>query len=859
MHKRIRPALLAGLALAATAALGLAAADHQQAAKLRPPFGDVRATLHWPRTRTYDLQHVKVELGFDWEKKEIAGVATLTLAPLNDGLKRVSVDAAEMTIESVTLGEQTLRFDYDGQRLDVALDHAYEEGETFHLAVRYRSRPRKGVYFMMPDAAYPAKPRQIWTQGESEDTRYWIPLYDFPNERATSEMIVTVPAEMLAISNGRLLEARDAARGMKTYHWREDVPHVTYLISLIVGRFHRHSDSVGGPPLDYYVPLGTNQATVRRSFEKTPEMVRFFHEWIGIPYPYEKYAQTTVEEGLFGGMENISATTLYADTLHPEAAAPNWSSEGLVAHELAHQWWGNLLTCRGWSHIWLNEAFATFFTNLWFENRYGREAYDYRRYQDAQDYFKEDREEYRRPIVWPVYVNEMDLFDDHTYQKGAVVLDMLRYLLGDAAFQKALRHYGKKFAGQVVETRDLRQSIAEATGQELGWFFDQWLDHAGHPEFVVQAEWDADARQLRLTVEQKQELKELTPIFRLPVEVEFTTSQGAQTFRIEVAHAREHFTFPLPERPRRIRFDPGQRLLKKLEFARSRDELVDLLRSDSNVIGRIWAAEQLARHASDSEALVALREALRQEKFYGVRREIARLLGETRRSEARDALLEALRDADARVREEAAKALGKFVRDMDAARALENTIGKDEKVYVVAAALKSLGQIRGEGAFERLRGALGRDSHREEIRRGALEGFAELGDARALPLALEWSRYGQPPRAREAAIEALGKLGRGQEDVLNHLIGLLNDTYLWARRSATKALGELGDARAIEALQAVADTALERRVQREAEKALEKMQRARTPQRTAEELQVEVETLKQEIRRLRESAAPPLP
>ncbi|MFQ5664274.1 MAG: M1 family aminopeptidase [Terriglobia bacterium] len=841
--------------------------------QLRKPFGDVRARRHWARSRTYDLKHVKVELGVNWDKREIAGTATLTLAPINDGLLSVEVDAVEMSIEEVRLeGGPRLDFSHDGQRLTIVLDHAYASGENLRLAIRYRARPRKGLYFTGPDEAYPDKRREIWTQGESQDTRYWVPLYDFPNDKATSELVVRVPADMLAISNGRLVEVGEdpAQPGTKTYHWREEVPHSTYLISLIVGRFDHHSEQRDGLPVDYYVPPGTAPASVERSFAQTPAMIRFFGDTIGVPYPYEKYAQTTVQGALFGGMENVSASTLYADTLHDEAAAPNWTSEGLVAHELVHQWWGDLLTCRDWSHIWLNEGFATFFTNLWFEQRYGREEYDYRRWQNAERYFCEDNrsyrpsclndQDYRRPIVWGVYVHEMDLFDAHSYPKGALVLDMLRSVLGPALFQKAIRHYGKKFARQAVTTEDFRQAIAEATGQELGWFFEEWLYRAGHPEFSVRWEWDAETHLVHLVVEQKQERTEMTPLFRLPVEVEFTTGQGAQTFRLQVAHPRDDFYFPLPERPTRVRFDPDQRILKTLEFPQSRPALIDLLQNDPNVIGRIWAAEQLGGRGSDLVALGVLRESLLNDPFYGVRAQVARVLGETKSAAARDALIEGLRDPDARVREKVAKALGQFQGDARAAQALENVVAQEAKSYVVAAAVKALGGTRAEKAFEQLRAALARPSHREVIRRAVFEGLGALDDARGLKLAQKWSRYGRPPRAREAAIQALGKLGRHKKDeVLDHLLALLNDPYIWARRAALKALGKLGDARALPALEAFAASEIERRLQRDAEVAVDKIRRTRAAQGNREELESEVNTLKQEVRQLREKLAAPPP
>jgi len=451
----------------------------------------------------------------------------------------------------------------------------------------------------------------------------------------------------------------------------------------------------------------------------------------------------------------------------------------------------------------------------------------------------------------------MDLFDSHAYPKGALVLAMLRAELGDELFQKAIRHYGKKFARQVADSEDFRKAVTEATGKELGWFFEQWLYRAGHPELHVEYDWSEEAHTAHLVVEQRQPRTELTPLFRLPVEVEFLTGQGEQRFRVVLEEARHDLYFPLPERPTRVRFDPDQRLLKTLNFPKSRAELIELLREDRNVIGRIWAAEQLAGSGTDLVALGALRQALREDAFYGVRGEVARVLGQTKSAVARDALVEALRDPDPQVRAAVAEALGEFHADAVAAGALEQVLESEKKSYVVAAATKALGKIGGEGAFEALEAALGRDSHVEVIRRGAFEGLGELKDARALPLLLEWSQYGRPPHARERAIEALGKVGRDNEKVFQRLLALLNDPYRWTRRAALRALGELGDPRALDTLEALAIAEPERRLQQEAEQAIRKIRRSQAARQTVEDLQGELEQLKQEVKTLRKKAPAP--
>jgi aminopeptidase N len=857
--------LRVGLALAAAAAIAagrvpasgsLAAPDGAGADELRRPFGGPRTERHWPRSRIWDLQHVRVELELDWEQRAIRGVATLGLSALDDGIERIELDAEELDVAAVELARgEPLAFWTRPGKLEVRLDRPRLRGETLDVVVRYRARPRKGLYFIGPDPAYPDRPRQVWTQGESEDTRYWIPLYDSPNDKTTSEIVVTVPDEMTAVSNGRLVAVRpQPASSAHTFHWRQDVAHSTYLVSLVVGEFDRHDAAAGAVPLQYYVPPRTPASTVARSFAVTPEILSFFADYIGVPFPFDKYAQTTVERFLWGGMENSSATTLTADTLHPESAEPNFTSEGLVAHELAHQWWGDLLTCRDWSHIWLNEGFATFFADLWFERRHGRDEYDYRRYRNLQEYLEEVRERYVRPIVHATYVDELDLFDEHAYPKGAMVLALLRGQLGERAFRESIQRYAREHAGGSVETADLRRAIAEATGQELDWFFEQWVHRSGHPELRVTSRWEPGAGLLHLAVEQTQELVELTPLFRLPLEVELAGREQVRRYRIEVARARDDFQLSFPEPPRRVRFDPDQLVPKTLEFAKPVEELVDLLLHDPNVIGRIWAGAELAERADVPAAAAALARSLHEEPFYGVRAEVAAAVGEAGSPEALELVLAATGDRDARVREKAAKALGGFHESARAAAALQRIVRDESSAYVVGAALEALGKVRAPDApaLEVLRRALDRESHREVLRRGALAGLGELGDARAVAILKRWSEHGRPPRARESAVEALGRFAAQAGEVRPLLTSLLHDPDVFVRRAAAKALGKLGDAAAIPELEDAAGREIERRVQREVELALYALRREK---RDGADLPARVEELEREVRTLREKLA----
>src|SRR5712692_3595550 len=452
------------------------------------PFPLPGSKTHYARSRDFHTEHIKLELSFDFAKRRLFGEVTVTLSALIDGLRKVELDGVELLVKRVMMEGRELEFEYSGRTLGIEVGRELSAGEKVTVTVKYEASPRKGLYFIQPDEAYPSKPVQIWTQGEDEDSRYWYPCYDYPNDRSTSEVVVTVPGRFTTISNGKLLEVRENADGTRTFHWREEIPHPSYLNSWVVGEYVKVEDVYDGVPVEYYVRPG-REAEARRSFGKTPAMMRFFSEKLGVKYPYEKYAQTAVADFTFGGMENISATTQTDLTLHDERAHLDFSSDGLVAHELAHQWFGDLFTCRDWSHGWLNEGFATYFDKLFMEEDKGHDEFLYEMILVAGRYREEDAERYRRPIVEKVYETPSELFDRHLYEKGACVLHMLRFVLGEKLFWKSLAHYAQISRQQNVETDDLRRAIEEATGRNLEGFFSQWLYKAGHPEFKVRYQW----------------------------------------------------------------------------------------------------------------------------------------------------------------------------------------------------------------------------------------------------------------------------------------------------------------------------------------------------------------------------------
>ncbi len=814
--------ILLGLSL--LLALFPAAGWSQYVPAARRPFGDSLAKVHAERVRSYDLQHIRLDLRLDERIQSVAGTSTLVLRPLQAGLETVEVDSAELRIQSVTFPDGTpLPFEEAGETLRIRLPRPAGPDDLLTLTIAYDGKPRKGLYFFQPDRSYPKRHPQIWSQGEMDDSHFWFPVYDYPNDRTTSEGFYTVNSSFTVISNGRLLGVTENTQlRTKTYHWKQEVPHSTYLVSVVAGEFEKYTERAGDVPLEYYVPPGTGREKALRSFSETPAALRFFTGRIGLPYPYAKYSQTTVQEFTFGGMENISATTLNDRTLHEADSEPQSSSVDLVAHELAHQWFGDLLTCRNWAHLWLNEGFATFWAALYREHRYGREEYLNEVREDRGRYLDEDRQRYRRPLVTSYYSDPVDLFDRTTYQKGFLVLDMLRYLLGDERFFRAMAHYARTYRNQTVVTDDFQKAVEEASGENLGWFFEQWVRQAGYPELSVSQEWDESARQARLVIQQTQALDEMTPLFRMPVDVEFTTPGGTKAVRIEFSRQREEYTFDLDAKPLMTRFDPDGRVLMTVQFHKPAAELLYQLEHDPSIVGRIWAAEQLASASGDrTEIARALRERLLRDSFWAVREAAAGALGEMKTAEAREALAAGLQDRNPEVRQAVARALGGFFKDQQADRLVRRLFESDRNPTTAAEAAYSVARIQGRGAREFLERALRRESDHDVIRRFALAGLRELGDKRSWDLAAQWSRYGHPSQTRIVAIEALSRLGAREEKTADMLIALLEDPNVFVRQRAIRALGEGGFQKGRSALNRLAQSEVHSETRRAVQRALE--------------------------------------
>jgi aminopeptidase N len=835
--------LLAALLLVSTT---FAQTDAQQ--RLGPFTTSPRSV----RSRDVDQRHVRLDLRFDFDKQQIAGRALLTLAPFKP-LSSIELDAADMKINRVAIvgdesnqAERELKYQTRAQTLTITLDREYPGGESLKLAIDYLIvKPKYGAHFVEPDDSEPDQPRMVWTQGEPEYAHYWFPCIDSPTDRLTSEIVATVPKEYVVLSNGSLFNKRDNNDGTRTWHWAQIQSHVPYLMSIVAGDFEAYEQSWDGIPIVSYVPKG-RLADAARSFEKTPAMMKFFSEKIGYRYPWPKYAQICVDEYSWGGMEHTSATTLNVRTLHDARAHLDVDSDNLVAHELVHQWWGDLLTCKDWGELWLNESFATYFATLWEEHDAGWDEAAWTRHQEAEEYLGEDQR-YRRPIVSYRYNSPNNMFDRHSYPKGGRVLHMLRFELGDELFWKVMSHYCQANEFRTVETADLRRSIEDVTGRGLNWFFDQWVHRGGHPDFQVDWRWDEQASAVRLTVKQTQKVDDITPLFRTDVEVELVTTGDAITRRVTVSKAEETFVFPLSTRPARVCFDPRDWILKKLTFDKSKEELLDQLQHDTHLMCRVQAAQDLAKFSKDEDVAAVLIGAARNDSFWAVRQEAVKVLAKLNGDKVRRALIEAARkDTKSFVRREAIKALANFSHD-DSRATLRHVIGHDPSYYAIADALRTLLKVDRQNCAADFLAALDCDSHQEVILKAVCDGLVELKEQNAAERLSAMLDGKITPERRVVLLGGLARLKSDDAQVVEALRKLLDNDREHVQTAAIAALVAIGD-------RDTADVLLERRKKEDDADVLlaidEAVEKIHAKQRDADQLRKEIELLRKQNRDL---------
>lgn len=554
-------------------------------------------------TRFWDLLHFQVALQVDIPNQTADCKAHLKLKPYAYAQSTLTLDAKGFLFRKCQLLNGTmLTYQNDSAQVTIQLDKTYAPNDSIQIVLEYQARPTlflgggsaaitgdQGLYFINYDGSDKTMPRQIWTQGETESNSRWVPCIDKPNERCTGEIILTIPDTLISLSNGELISSKKNANGTRTDHWSMRIPMAPYLYMFAASNYSVTQDQYKQWPITYYVdpPFAPYAKEI---YKNTGEIMEFFSQFTGVPYPWGSMRMAIANRFVSGAMENTGAILFgnFIQKTPPELIED--SNDDIIAHEIFHHWFGNLVTPIDWSNLVLNEGFANYGEFLWKEYKYGRTEADYSRMNEFQTYYNEATYKIR-PLIDYHYAQRDDMFDRHSYNKGGLTWHMLREYLGTDIFQKGLRTYLTRHAFQTVQVDQLRIAMEEVSGRDLRWWFEQWLHTEGHPILNVDYEWNADQKQIVLNANQVQERPTKLKAYRIPTSVEIIHADGtAQWFPIEIKERNATFQIPCMQKPKVVIFDPGVNLVGEVHIKNTDAEWTNQFEYATRPIDRIIAA-----------------------------------------------------------------------------------------------------------------------------------------------------------------------------------------------------------------------------------------------------------------------------
>ncbi|MFM9957365.1 MAG: M1 family aminopeptidase [Phycisphaerales bacterium] len=860
------------------------------AERLRFHSATGRDLRNFPPDRLVDFASMTLKLDIpDMNTPRLTGVSRLTFTPIGKALGTLRLNAEQMTIaaDAVNLVEggagAKVTATYDDRVLSVSFSPELEVGKPVTLEVRYAlNDPPEGLFWTPESPEWKGRPAQIHTQGQPETNRWWFPSHDFPNERLSTRLEITVPEGYQAVANGAL-KGTNTKDGRSTFVWEQAGDHVNYLVMMAVGKWDivdvaTLDGAQHRVPMPVYAPLGRG-ADVARTYGRTADMMEVFERRFGVPYPWEKYAQVIVWNFGAGGMENTSATTMYDTAILDDKSLRDGDLDGLISHELAHQWFGDLITCNTWAHIWLNEGWATYSTALWYEARDGfdggpaalQNGYLMSMHGSMRGVAAADQiapgasaEDRARPgMVSNVYEHPWEVFrrTSNPYPKGASVLHMLRMKLGEEVFFAGVRAYVKRYQHQTAETDQFRRVLEEVSGVSLERFFEQWTLRPGTPRLHVKAEWDAQASELAIVVEQRQHIDAELPafVFDLPVVVRVKGQRSDVT--IPVDGRRHERRMKLDAEPEMVVVDPMLTVLADLTVEQPTRRFITQLNEGPTAPSRVDAARALSRNTGSAEAVQALAGAVRNsQENAAVRAEAAMSLGKLGRA---DAVLEAARagEADSKMGaiENARVRLG-IVRGLASANtaealdALTRVAGTEDESYAVrAAAIEAVGKRGRAEDLQVIVAALGSESRDDTLRQTALRALADLNLKEALDAAIPLTRPGVLTRTRGVAAEVVGRLARHDTDkAYAALAPLVIDREARPRGAAAAALVEAKDKRGLDDLARAIASARDPVWRERLEEARAQLAAAANADKSVDGVNAELERLRRELELLKQ-------
>lgn len=812
--------------------------------------GDSAFGRKYAPSKAIDILHLALDVTPNFKERSVAGKATLRFKPTAKPLAELTLDGVDLNVTEVTSTDAIQGWQATDRHVIITFAKPVPAEKEASVTITYSAVPREGLYFRTPELGYKAEDMHIWTQGEAIEARHWFPCYDSPNEKFTSEITCHVPEDMVVLSNGKKMSEEKGSGGLKAVRWLQDKPHVNYLICLCAGYFKKIEDKYKDIPLAFWTPASQIEQAAR-SFKDTKDIMAFFEKEIGVPYPWAKYDQVVLDDFTAGGMENTSITTLNDRTLHTAASETLRSSQGLVAHELAHQWFGDLVTCKDWSHLWLNEGFATFYDGLYEGHKNGKDAMNYGFYGSAKGIINQPND--TNAIVRRLMGAPSEMFNYLAYPKGSWVLRMLRAQLGEDLFRKCIQTYVERYQYKNAVTENLNAVIEELSGRSFDRFFDQWVYHAHHPELNVSYAWDEKTKLAKLTISQNQKVTDNVLLFEFPLAVRFKGKSGTHNQTVQVKEQTQEFFFPLPEAPEIVRIDPELELLASISFTPPQNMLYAQLADKSDMLGRLRAAEQLS---GKREALPKLKEVLNNDPFYGVRMAASQSIRAMQTDEALEVLLGSTEQSDARARNQVVKDIGGFYREASYA-GIVKLIDQEKNPDIKASYIQSLGAYRRSEVRGKLLEYLKSDSYRNILADAAIAAMRAQEDPEYIEPLLACLQNQEKKFTSQgfgAALNTLGWLARNEEKkdrVREFLLERVNHKKDNVQLAVINALGTLGDPKAIAVLETFVSLPKATRERTAAEKALVSLRDAKRPAAEFGTVRGEILSLQKENRELR--------
>ncbi len=828
---------------------------------------------HYNPDKKFSVAHLSLDIVLDPETETVSGFSKLEVKANQKDLTQIEIDAVDMSVLEVKLGTKILEYSHDGHKIIVNLNQSTKLSQLIKLQIKYELvKPSFGLWFVKPSPIYPDKPYQIWTQGEQEGSRFWFPCIDSPQQIHTFEGKFTVPKSMTAISNGELI-ATKVSGDQTTFTWSQKKPIPTYLVVLAAGDFAEVKDKYGKLDVRYYASKDKLEE-LKFSGKKTPEMLKVLEKWFGVKYPWDKYYQIWVEDFIWGGMENVSATVNASRALVDKKAVSDFPmTELLVTHELAHQWFGDLIVIDYWSHLWIKEGMATYAEYLWLESSQGRERADLQNYDELQAYLSES---YRRPVVTNFYRISEDMADNHSYAKAGLIYHMIRYELGDDVFTKVITKLLTDYAHKNVDSHAFIRVVDEVSGKNIRPLLDQYLFRAGHPKFNVNYSWDKEAGLATVSIKQTQVKKDKLDesLFKLKLPVSFGNFKNKskkeidwQNLSLSIDQETQNFYFKLDKEPDLVLFDDGNNYLKEVEYKYPMGVLENIVQFAPDLQSKIYASQAIAKIGSP-KALSSLANLYKKVDSGLVRAEIIKSIGQINLSDTLAEFKKALRDDEQKVRQAAVSGISKY-KTQESFDLLVKLVKKgDSESYLaegisymsLAEVANFLGQEQAQTAFEILNEALvSKSSWNHILGRYALLAISKLTSYKeSLKLLMDYTKLGTNEYLRKDALRTLGNILKYESnksvekglDVLSEAISTL-DKDIVEEMAIVQSLTQIAHPKALGLLKQIQTQSQYPRTQRQAMEACEKVSKQLNPRNLLEDLRKDIDKLKDENRDLK--------